>query len=253
MKPALLFDFDNTLSDQAEFRVRYGRALVAELVRRFGDAPAGWGRAATVVLAELEADYDARFVGAPLAGYCDWLEAVRPRTVERLFEAVGLSVPQGDLAALYRALQAEALASSAALFPGAAQTLGHLDASGHALHLASGHESEYLSGALKAAGIRDRFGTLFGPDRIDCAKEGAEYYTRVLEALALRVDQAIVIDDWPPAIHAALSVGLRVVQARISAEYRFDLVAGTLGPMEHFAELPGILEGVGQSEGATRA
>ena len=239
----VFLDFDDTLSDPFQFHVQYVREVGALLAPRYGGSEERWAKAAIDLLESVEAEYVKRFAGNPLNGYCAWLETVRARSAVTMFQWMGIPCPP-DPAQIARETQFEALRRSNATFPGAVEALEGLRAAGFRMHIASGQESEYLAAALMGAGL-DRFlGMKFGPDLVDCAKEGPEYYERIFAAAGVKASDAIVVDDHPPAIDWALLAGAAVIQSKLSRERRYDIAIGVAGVMTDMRELPGLVNGV---------
>jgi len=81
----------------------------------------------------------------------------------------------------------------------------------------------------------------FGPDLIDCAKEGVDYYHRLFNVLGVKSDSVIVVDDYPPAIGWALEVGANVIQIKLSKERKFDTVPGVAAVVTDFRTLPDVV------------
>jgi len=84
----------------------------------------------------------------------------------------------------------------------------------YALHTASGEPSSDLAGYLEAMGVRDRFGTLYGPDLVNAAKASPRYYARVFSHAGLRPEEALVVDDGEQVLEWAASLGARTVLCR---------------------------------------
>lgn len=236
----ILLDFDDTLSDQFQLNTQYTRAIGAVLAPHYGGEEEAWARSAIAMLQALEQDYLARFYRKPLAGYCAWLEAIRPRAVELLFGGMGLPVPP-NAAQLAVTAEHQALTRCNALFPGVQEALAFLHDAGYRMTMASGQESNYLLSALQGAGLDDWVYGLFGPDLIDCAKEGPEFYERLFAAIGAEPTQALVVDDHPDAIRWALQTGARVIQARLSTERHVDPVPGVSAVLTDWSELPALV------------
>jgi len=192
------------------------------------------------MLQALEQDYLLHFYRKPLAGYCAWLEAIRPRAVQLLFDGMGLPVPPN---AVQLAVETErqALSRCNALFPGVRDALASLHAAGYRLAMASGQESAYLLSSLHAAGLDRLVSGLFGPDQIDCAKEGPEFYQRIYSTLHSDATDTLVIDDHPDAIRWALETGARVIQARLSSERHVEPIPGVSALLTDWSKLPALL------------
>lgn len=214
-EPLYLFlDFDDTLSDFRALGAQYVAALARLLAHRYGGAEEAWAAAAREEIQAGIARYEERFIGHPLAGYTQWVQDERGRITETVFERVGVALPSdrypGDLG---KRLQFEALAACNAAFPGATDALRDLTRVGVRVQMASSQESDYLRGALAGAGLASFIGRMFGPDLVDCAKEGPEFYRRIFEASGIHPSQALVVDDQPMCLDWAEEAGARVVQA----------------------------------------
>ena len=239
----VFLDFDDTLSDPYRFHTQYVREIGALLAPQYGGDAADWSKGAIDVLQTLEAEYIERFVGNPLNAYCAWLDTVRARSAGLLFERMGMPPPP-DSRRVARETQFNALRRCNALFPGCGSALHALANAGHAVHLASGQESEYLTAALVGADLQNLVGSKFGPDLIDCAKEGPEYFERVFAAVGATAADAIVVDDYPPAIRWGMQAGAAVIQSRLSRERHFDEVNGVAGMLFNLTDLPGLVESI---------
>ncbi len=82
-------------------------------------------------------------------------------------------------------------------YPGAVDSIRHLHQAGFELHTASGTRSWELENYLRSMGVRQCFGSLFGPDLVDIMKDSPEYYRRVFEQARVEPSSAVVIDDDP--------------------------------------------------------
>ena len=214
-------------------------AVGAALALAHGGAVSDWARATAGLLAGLEQEYIARFVGDPLAGYAAWLEAARRKSARTLFEMLKISAPP-DADEQIGAIQFKALSSCNAAFPGANFALEGLRRVGFQIHLASGNDSETLAAALVGAGLEPFVAMKFGPDLIDCAKEGAEYYQRIFQATSVNPKDALVVDDQPEALRWAMAAGARTIQAQVSRERRFSAVPGVSALLTDLRDLPAL-------------
>lgn len=238
-RPVLLFDFDDTLSEQSAFVLQYVRAIGDTLAFRFGGDAADWTRAAVDMLQTLEAQYVARFCPEP-TGYNAWYDTMHPEAMALVFGGMGLAVPY-DAEALSRETQYRALSLCDACFEGSQEVVRSLHGEGHTLHLASGNDSGHLRGAIMGAKLAPFFDRLFGPDLIDCAKEGPEYYARLFRALNISPADALVIDNDPNAIDWALSVGAWAVQADFLPHKPMEAVPGVVGRITNIHDLPALV------------
>jgi phosphoglycolate phosphatase-like HAD superfamily hydrolase len=243
----VFFDFDDTLSDQILFNLKYVRAIGEILAPLYGGDIEAWAKSGIDMLQALEDDYLVRFEGNPLSGYCAWLESIRVRSAGLLFNGMNLPPPPAARALALRT-QTQALRRCNAAFAGVPETLSALTREGYRLFIASGQESEYLWGALNGMGIDHTIERCFGPDLIDCAKEGPEYYERVFAEVGVRGEDALVVDDLPAPIGWALEQGATVIQAKLSRERHHERVPGVAAVLTDFAALPRLIAQITRME-----
>ena len=234
--PILFFDFDDTLSEQIPFNLQYVRAIGSVLAPRFGGDPEAWAKCAIDMLEILEAQYLARFRDDP-TNYNAWFSTMHEQAMRLVFSGMGLPIPP-DAETLSQETQRLALAQCNALFPGTRETLHSLHAQGYALHTASGNDSGHLRAALAGAQIAPFFDRLYGPDLIDCAKEGPEFYARLFRHAQADPARALIIDNDPHAIGWAISVGAYAVQVDFLPYKQVPAAPGILAKITNIAQLP---------------
>lgn len=237
---AVFLDFDDTLNDQFELNRQYVRAIGSILACQYGGQAHRWAECAAQMLVRLEDDYIVRFKRHPLRGYRSWLAEARVQAAELLFACME-SRPPAEAASVSLATQAAALHRCSATFPGAKCALAELRQREYSVHIASGQESEYISAALEGAGMEHLAGLRFGPDLVDCAKEGPEYYARIFAEAGVRPEDAVVLDDDPAALAWALATGATVVQARLSIERRRPVRREVYAVIERLDRLPNLM------------
>ncbi len=210
----LFFDFDDTLSDFDRFGAQYVTALAGILSREMGGGAGKWHEAISPALAASIGRYLRRFLGNPLQGYNAWISEERPRVVADVFGRVGLEAPDAESAGhLAVLLQEKALRRCSALFPGADSALMELFDRRYPIYLASSQESKYLRGAMTGAPCYHQIQEFYGPDLLDCAKEGPEFYGRLFQTVGVDPRCAVVIDDQVMCLEWADELGARVIQA----------------------------------------
>src|SRR6185437_11322065 len=84
-------------------------------------------------------------------------------------------------------------------------------AAGYRLHTASGEHSLDLTGYLEGMGVRDCFGSLYGPDLVRTVKAGPRLYERIFAHADVEPACALVVDDSEEVLDWAASVGARTV------------------------------------------
>lgn len=214
----LFIDFDGTINDGDLLLERHVRELAALLAVSAGGGAAAWEAVLPGACARSEARYRERFEGAPLAGYAAWLNEERDRMTREVFAEAGVPLPRDESPADFgKRVQFDALTGVSAAYPGALGALRSLFEDGVRTQLASGHSSEYLLAALIGAGVESYTESKFGPDLVDCAKEGPEYYRRIMDACGADPRRSVVVDDLPVCLEWAREAGASVIQARIRA------------------------------------
>ena len=236
----LFFDFDDTLSDFNAFVPAYVTSLSNALSMEMGGDSESWSLAIAPAIAAAIERYAERFRGNPLAGYNAWIREERARIVNDVFVRMGrqpLDTESAHDLAIH--LQERGLRPCNCLFEGADSALRQLADSGFRLHFASSQESTYLRAAMTGAPSMHRFKRFYGPDLVDCAKEGPEFYRRVFLDSGVRPEGAIVIDDQVTCLEWASEIGARVIQACVRENP--EPVACDLW-FERWSDLPSIIE-----------
>jgi HAD superfamily hydrolase (TIGR01509 family) len=102
-------------------------------------------------------------------------------------------------------------------FPGAAELVSEVAASGRMLGIVSGALSEEVESALRQAGLRDRFKILVTAEDVTEGKPDPEGYRRALEGLnslpplperLFHPHEVLAIEDSPAGLAAAADLGL---------------------------------------------
>lgn len=233
--PILLFDFDDTLSEQTVFNLHYVRAIGQILSSRFGGEEAAWSQCAIDMFVMLEAQYISRFKEVP-TGYNAWFGTMHSQAMHLVFASMNLPLPP-DAEQLSKTTQRLALAQCDATFPGTVDAIKYLCNAGYTLHMASGNDSEHLRYALEGAKLAPYFDRLYGPDLLDCAKEGPEFYIRMFQHLNIVPNRAIIIDNDPNAIRWAISVGAQAIQVDILSYKQVPMALGVLAHIKNIAEI----------------
>lgn len=240
----VFIDFDDTLSDAQALWEQYSEELASLLSTDVGGDKTIWKAALRPAIDRSLARYAEKFRGNPLGGYVEWVDAERVRFMEEVFAEVGQPLPTRDpLDEFAKRMQFDALTACNTAFPRAEEALRELFEMGIRTQMASAQESEFLIAALIGSRIESYIESKFGPDLVGCAKEGPEFYRRILKACCVQPSQAIVVDDQPRCLDWAEEVGAKVVQARIkpnAPEPQFPIVLNTL------SDLPGLVRKLSQ-------
>ena len=234
--PILFFDFDDTLSEQIPFNLQYVRGIGSALAPQFGGDPEAWAKCAIDMLETLEAQYIARFRDDP-TNYNAWFAAMHEQAMGLVFSGMGLHVSP-DAETLSKETQRLALAQCDATFSGTREAVHALHRQGYVLHMASGNDSGHLRSALAGAHLDFYFDRLYGPDLIDCAKEGPEFYARLFRHAQVDPARALIIDNDPNAIEWAISVGAQAIQVDFLPYKHVPAALGILATITDIAQLP---------------
>lgn len=193
----LFTDFDDTLSCQPDLTEKYIRELCILLPHEIAGGEGDWERAVRIALSNSLNRYKERYnENASLTGYGAWIKEERARALMDACQVMNLSLKTSETPSeLASRLQFEALTSCNAAFPEAYATLQQLFEMGVRIQMASSQESDYLLAALIGAGIESFTESKFGPDIVDCAKEGPEFYRRITSAIGANPMNSIVLDD----------------------------------------------------------
>ena len=140
-------------------------------------------------------------------------------------------------------------------FPGAVELVEELAKAGRMLGIVTGALLEEVEGALRQAGLRDRFKVLVTTEDVSASKPDPEGYQRALEALnslpplparLIHPHEVLAVEDSPAGLAAASEIGLvtlgiaqtypagRLQQAHAVAESLHGLTLGRLEQL--FAE-----------------
>ncbi len=236
----IFIDFDDTLSDMNQFVQQFTRAIAYFLQPKFGGALEDWEMSAFDMVVSIMEDYNHRFASNPLSGYCMWLNNRDAESSRLIFDKMGLPLPDNSIT-LAAETQQFALSRCNCLYPGAVQVLAEIRKLGAKIHIASANDSIYLYSALRGAGIERSVDILFGPDLVDCAKEGPEYYEKIFRHAGVSASDVVVVDDKPEALEWAMYSGAKAVQARMALNSQTDMIPNVQGLITNLQDLPSLI------------
>ncbi len=193
MLRAILFDFNGVLVDDEPVHLEMFQRVL--------------GEEGIPLSAE---DYYGRYLGLDDRGcFAAVLEnAGEPATVPRLMRLIARK------ASYY---QERIRRQGYPFFPGAVELVGALAAAGRMLGVVSGALREEVEGALRQAGILDRFKVLVTAEDVAEGKPNPEGYLRALEALnslpplperLFHPHEVLAVEDSPAGLTAAADLGL---------------------------------------------
>jgi HAD superfamily hydrolase (TIGR01509 family) len=211
-RPVIFLDDGGVMNDNRLRAAQWQRMIGAFFVPKLGGTPEAWARANADVIASILAPdaWQARLRAAPdYASFdhqyqIDWLRAMCDR--------VGIAAPaDDDCVTLSHAATRDITPRVRAAFPGVTATIRALYEQGYTLHTASGEASEDLDGYLEGMGVRQCFIRLYGPDLLDCFKDGPRFYTQMFADAGVEPRDALVVDDNIDVAGWAASAGARTV------------------------------------------
>ena len=238
----LFVDFDDTLSDYREMGRQYVERLADLLCREHGGCHEEWTTVLASALTSSLERYAEEYGGRPRSGMAKWVRQEHERVLREVFTAMNARLP-ADIhpADLSLKLQYDALCDCNALFRGAAEALDEIQSYGVIIHAASSWPSDYIQGAMFGAGLAPFITSMFGPDLVDCPKEGPEFYRLIFRSSEVPASRAVVVDDQPECLQWAEEAGARVIQACVkpgAPQPEFPL------HFRRLAELPAIVRGL---------
>ena len=196
-----------------ELRGPQWQRLVAEyLAPRLGGTAQAWAEANKVVAKREFELYKQHFWGRADLDYLSYREQWDKNWLTGMAVRVGVDAPDGDACLrLSRETCDFVTRRVRSAYPGVVHAINELNAEGYTLYTASGEDSEDLAGYLEGMGVRERFVKLYGPDLVNTAKEGPQYYLRVFEDAGVAPGRAVVADDLPIAVSWAREAGATAV------------------------------------------
>jgi HAD superfamily hydrolase (TIGR01509 family) len=209
-RPVLFLDDGGVMSDN-RIRGPQWRALLGPFLHdRYGGDPKRWS---AINPSALRSAWET--VTARSASYATQAAFHRDYAVlwtHGMFGGMGMTPPPDDeCERLVEESSLHVLSRISADIPGAVEAVRSLSAAGFASHTASGTLSAQLEAILGRMGVRDCFGTLYGPDLIDHPKGGPEYYQRIFADAGVDPANALVIESDPETCARAEAAGARAI------------------------------------------
>ena len=110
-----------------------------------------------------------------------------------------------------RQLEGELHKSGTPLKPGLMELLNFLDARGIRYAIASGSDRRRVECCVECAGLTHRFGLIVCGDMVKAGKPEPEIFLITAEALKVRPERCLVLEDSPNGIKAAVRAGMKAV------------------------------------------
>jgi phosphoglycolate phosphatase-like HAD superfamily hydrolase len=218
-KPVLFIDDGGVLNDNRVRGPRWARELGPWMAERYGGAPEDWTAANREAFPEAWEE-----VGAKRGTYETQREFQRDYSVSwcrAMFTRLGMPLPGPD--------QAEQIVAASSIhvhrlvradISGAIDAIRALHAAGYAIHGASGTPEPELDAILATMGVRNCFGTLYGPDIVDVPKYCARYYRSIFAHAGVEPADAVVLESDADACEWARETGARAIEVAETGETR---------------------------------
>ena len=234
----MIFLDDGGVMNDNTLRGPEWQRLVGEFFApRLGGEPGAWAEANGATFGELFERYSRTLPAAP--DFLQGWEGYERAWLAVMCEHVGVSEPPPTkAAALAREASLYITPRVRAAFPGAPEAVVELSRTGYTLHTASNEVSWEVDGYLTGMSIRDHFGLLFGPDRVQAMKPKQTYYERAFVLAGVEPAAAVVVDDSAENLAAARAAGARTVLVSPEAATGEPLSLSAL------AELPRLLRAI---------
>ncbi len=239
-QPTLFLDDGGVMNNNDLRAPQWQRHVADYLAPRLGGDKEMWASANLTVAERMFKRYQDTFWGIPDGEYLGFREAYLKEWMRGMCELVSVPAPDSvdECVRIGRDASRYVTRRVKAAFPGVVDTIRELHSRGYLLHTASGEHSEELDGYLEAMGVRELFGNLYGPDRINTPKEGPLFYARMFADAGVDPRSAVVVDDSEYAVRLASEAGAVVV---LVSEGLVE-VDGVDATIRNLTELPGLLD-----------
>ena len=141
--------------------------------------------------------------------------------------ALGRALDVAALEARHRALT-DTLIAAQAVLPGVREYVEEAARMGLALGVASSSSRRWVEGHLTRLGLRDHFQAIRCADDVPRVKPDPALYRAVVDALGVRPEESLALEDSPNGVLAAKRAGLTCVAVPNALTARLDLSAADL-------------------------
>jgi len=157
--------------------------------------------------------------------------------LERLEKALGYPLKDRENVRAHRLERELALIDQQPILPGVVDYLEDARRLGLKLAIASSSELDWVGGHLQRLGLIGYFEAVHTSDDVQRAKPHPELYNLALKSLALKSDEAIVLEDSPNGVTAAQAAGIFSVAVPNPLTAQLDLDHADLR-LTSLAEIP---------------
>lgn len=237
MPNAIFVDCGDVLFDGDRAKPQWETLAGRYFSTRFGGKPEDWIRANQEAFDVFITQYQEQMWGHPEKDYNGFLQRELPRLVARMFTLMKKEPPAPEhCRPMMKSANEWINERVKAAIPGAVAAVRRLSRLGYRLYTCSGVDSSIVRAKLKAEEIDTLFLQHYGPDLINCAKEGALFYQKIFDDSGESASDSVVIDDKTMVLNWAAKTGATCI--RIAAQ---NDDSGEYTAIEKFSDLPGIL------------
>jgi len=219
MSIALFFDDGGVLNDN-KIRGKQWETLVGEYYySRFGGEPEVWGEANHKIIPSF---FDMLRDGKDIFGdYQTFYINFKKHMVLEMFKEAGKTLPKNiNLVEVFNSTRAYVIPKVQSAIPGVIDSIKGLSSKDFILYTAAGAVSIEMKLYLEGMGIIQYFQEFYGPDLINTWKMDSEYYEAIFKHSEVDGAKAIIIEDNPRFLNAALEVGANVIQSCLTGEFK---------------------------------
>jgi HAD superfamily hydrolase (TIGR01509 family) len=219
MSITIFFDDGGVLNDN-RIRGKQWKKLVGEYYySRFGGAPEIWGEANHKLITAFFSDFKGE-KRRKFKNYEDFYTDFKKKMVLGMFKEAGKNLPKNiDLIEVFNSTNQFVIPKIRSAIPGIIESIKELSSNRFSLCTAAGAVSIEMKMYLEGMGIIQYFKKVYGPDLINKWKSNQDYYSTIFKNLNINPRTAIIIDDQPRFLEAALQAGANVIQSCITGEF----------------------------------
>ncbi|MHA1194182.1 MAG: HAD hydrolase-like protein [Promethearchaeota archaeon] len=219
MSVTIFFDDGGVLNDN-RIRGKQWKILAGEYYSsRFGGDPEIWGEANHKLISALIGSFweDRR---EKFRDYKTFYADFKKNMVLGMFKEAGRIFPKGlNPIEVFNSVTQFVIPKVRSAIPGIIDNVKELSSRGFDLYTASGAVSIEMKMYLEGMGIIQYFKEFYGPNLINTWKFGKDYYCAIFKDLKLDPRNAIIIEDNPKFLEAALQTGAKVIQSCITGDF----------------------------------
>ena len=193
---AIFIDNGDVISDHEKADPQWNQMVGEYFSSRFGGSPPDWETANRHAFSVYIDRYCTEAWGHPEMDYNAFQKRELTNLIATMFKSVGLDVPCSrtlfEIAVSAHEWICERVKAD---IPGAVEAIHALHESGYRLYTCSGIGSVSLRGYLRAMGIEEVFRRHYGPDLVNCPKEGSLFYRKLFEDSGMDPSESVIVDD----------------------------------------------------------